>query len=606
MSTRPLRLWPGVVAVILQWLIWLIASLAVPGGFIYAVIGGAALGVVILLWWLFFSRAAWLERIGALALIVVAVFATYRVVHPSIANGMMGGMLPIFSIPLMCLALVAWATGSRNLTGARRVVSLVAAIAIACGVMTLVRTGGISGEGTSDLHWRWTASPEELLLAKGNDDPKTMLAPAVPAPVEAVAPVPAPVSVVAATSTKAPEATAVPATIAPSRVPILWPGFRGRDRDSVIHGVRIDTEWSKQPPKELWRHPIGPGWSSFAVRGDVIYTQEQRGDDEIVAAYSIATGEPVWRHRDATRFWESNGGAGPRGTPTLSDDGRVYTFGGTGVLNALDATSGKTIWSRTAAADAKAAVPEWGFSSSPVLVNDVVVIGVAGQLAAFDRRTGEPRWFGPAHGFSYSSPHLVTIDGVVQILMPSAAGITSVGTDGTVLWEHEWSGSNGTIVQPARTADGDLLISVLGGAGSAGIRRIGVARTDGKWTSQERWTSSGLKPYFNDYVVHKGYAFGFDGSILSAIDLKDGTRKWKGGRYGNGQMVLLADQDLLLVSTEEGEVALVRATPDQFTEIARFKAIDGKTWNHPVVVGDVLLIRNGEEMAAFRLPRATP
>jgi outer membrane protein assembly factor BamB len=229
---------------------------------------------------------------------------------------------------------------------------------------------------------------------------------------------------------------------------------------------------------------------------------------------------------------------------------------------------------------------------------------VGGQLAAYDRATGAPRWRGPAHGFSYSSPHLATIDGVAQILLPSASGLTSVAPDGTVLWEHAWPG--GTITQPARTADGDLLISVLGGAGGAGIRRIGVAHTTGKWTTQERWTSNGLKPYFNDYVVHKGHAYGFDGSILASIDLTDGKRVWKGGRYGQGQLVLLADQDVLLVISEEGELALVRATPDQFTELARFKAIDGKTWNHPVVVGDVLLVRNGEEMAAFRLPRAVP
>jgi len=104
--------------------------------------------------------------------------------------------------------------------------------------------------------------------------------------------------------------------------------------------------------------------------------------------------------------------------------------------------------------------------------------------------------------------------------------------------------------------------------------------------------------------VHNGYAFGFDGSILSCIDLKDGTRKWKGGRYGSGQLVLLRDQDLLLVLSEEGDVALVSATPDQFKEVARIPALPGKTWNHPVVVGDLLLVRNGEEMAAFRLPRA--
>jgi outer membrane protein assembly factor BamB len=239
-----------------------------------------------------------------------------------------------------------------------------------------------------------------------------------------------------------------------------------------------------------------------------------------------------------------------------------------------------------------------------VLVEDLVVIAVAGQLAAYERATGKPRWNGPAHGVSYSSPHLMTIDGTTQIIMLSASGATSVALDGAVLWEHGWAG--GAIVQPARTADGDVLFSALGGTGGAGVRRIGVAQTSGKWTTTERWTSNGLKPYFNDYVVHKGHAYGFDGSILASIDLTDGRRVWKGGRYGGGQLVLLADQDLLLVISEEGEVALVNATPDQFTERARFKAIDGKTWNHPVVVGDVLLVRNAEEMAAFRLPRAAP
>jgi outer membrane protein assembly factor BamB len=363
--------------------------------------------------------------------------------------------------------------------------------------------------------------------------------------------------------------------------------------------VRIETDWSKVPPVEMWRRPIGPGWSSFAVRGDLIYTQEQRGTEELVSCYNLNTGEPVWGHRDAARFWESNAGPGPRGTPTLSN-GRVYTFGGTGIVNALDAADGAVVWSRNAAADAGKKTPEWGFASSPLVVGDMVVVGASGKLVAYNIATGEPRWFGPDGGVSYSSPQLATIDGVPQILLVSVAGATSVApADGAQLWKHAWPGY--PIVQPALTAEGDVLISV---SDSSGTRRLAPTHGPNGWTVEERWTSPGLKPYFNDFVVHKGYAFGFDGGILACIDLKDGKRVWKGGRYGHGQLVLLADQDLLVVLTEEGEVALVTAAPDQFKELARRPAIEGKTWNHPVVAGDVLLVRNGQEMVAFRLSPA--
>ena len=185
----------------------------------------------------------------------------------------------------------------------------------------------------------------------------------------------------------------------------------------------------------------------------------------------------------------------------------------------------------------------------------------------------------------------------------SSAGTTSVApATGEVLWEHEWAG--GAIVQPAVLPDGGLLVNAIGGAGGLGVRRLNVAHASGAWRADERWTSTGLKPYFNDFVVHKGHAFGFDGNILACINLEDGRRVWKGGRYGNGQLVLLPEQDLLLVLSEEGELALVGAKTDSFAELARMPAIEGKTWNHPAIVRDVLLVRNGEQMAAFRLPIA--
>jgi outer membrane protein assembly factor BamB len=195
-----------------------------------------------------------------------------------------------------------------------------------------------------------------------------------------------------------------------------------------VRGVRVATNWKTKPPVELWRRPVGPGWSSFAVSGDRIYTQEQRGEDEVVSCYSAATGEPVWIHRDAARFYESNAGAGPRGTPTLSD-GRVYTLGATGILNALDARDGRVIWSRNAASDTQAKLPGWGFSASPLVVGDEVVVATAGTLAAYDRDTGEPRWTGPKGGGGYSSPHLMKIGGVEQIVFMCGTGALGVAPE---------------------------------------------------------------------------------------------------------------------------------------------------------------------------------
>jgi outer membrane protein assembly factor BamB len=617
---KPLRLWPGVLAVVLQWLAWFVLPIVVPGAMLYSVLGEVFAGLVVVLWWLFFSRAPWLERVGAIVLMPVAVFATKGFVDASIANAGMGMLLPIFAIPVLSLALVAWAAASRHLSSGPRRASMVATILLACGVFTLLRTGGITGDGNSDLHWRWTETPEERLLAHAGDQPAALAsAPAAAETLEKRVPAQAsdeptaPASAPAAGETPekrvpAPagdEPTARPADPAGAKTDADWPGFRGPARDGIVRGVRIETDWSRKPPVELWRRPIGPGWSSFAVHGNLFYTQEQRGDDEVVSCYNLTTGEPVWIHRDAARFWESNAGAGPRGTPTLNN-GRVYTFGATGILNALDARDGSVVWSRKVGSDSGTTIPGWGFSSSPLVVDDEVIVAAAGKLVAYDLATGDPRWFGPRGGWGYSSPHRVTIDGVAQILLLNRGGATSVApADGTLLWEHRWPDASGNIVQPALTADGDVLIGATDFSASGfGTQRIAVAHGPGGWTVEERWTSTGLKPSFNDIVVHNGHAFGFDGSILASIDLKDGQRKWKGGRYGHGQLLLLPDQDLLLVLSEEGELALVSATPDQFTEVARFPAIEGKTWNHPVLVGDVLLVRNGEEMAAFRLSLA--
>lgn len=590
---KPLRIWPGLVAAGLMLIVFFGAPIILPevGG--AGLLGGIACGLAVMVWWLFFSRAPWPERLGAIALMVVAVLVTLRFVHDSIANGMMGMLLPIYAIPAMSLALVAAAMASLRLsTGARRAI-ITGAIILACGGFTMIRTGGMTGDAQSDFHWRWTESPEERLIAQADNEKDPEPPPAAPTPSE-------PLANEAGEQPTAPPMPTPEAEKAPEKR-ADWSGFRGPKRNGVVPGLRIATDWSKTGPVELWRRPVGPGWSSFAVHGDLIFTQEQRGDDEVVSCYNLTTGAPVWRHRDAARFWESNGGAGPRSTPTYSK-GRVYTLGATGILNALDARSGKVVWSRNAATDTQTKIPGWGFASSPLVIDDTVIVATAGELAAYDIATGKSRWFGPDGGSGYSSPHLATIDGVAQVLLLNGEGAISVApADGKLLWKHAWPGDS--IVQPAVLSGGDVLIGSGSGIGNieVGIRRVAVRHSTDGWSVEDRWTSKGLKPYFNDFIVHKDLAFGFDGSILACVDLKDGQRKWKGGRYGHGQMIALPDQDLLLVLSEEGELALVAAASDRFTELARVPGIEGKTWNHPVIVGDLLLVRNGEQMAAFRL-----
>jgi len=453
-----------------------------------------------------------------------------------------------------------WAIVTRHFSAAKRRLAFVTMIVLCCGVFMVLRTGGLTAEFNNDLHWRWSKTPEQRLLAQASEQPVTLNA------------------------------------SAPTSTESGWSGFRGPQRDGTVHGVRIKTDWTASPPVELWRRPIGPAWSSFAVQNGRFYTQEQRGDEEIVSCYDVSTGKPVWRHSNNARFYESNAGAGPRATPTLSN-GRVYTQGGTGIVNALDAASGDVVWTRNSVNDTGAKVPGWGIAGSPLVVNDLVIVAAAGNLVAYEAATGKTRWLGPTGGTGYSSPQLLTTNGIQQIVLLRSTGVESVSlTDGKLLWEHAWEGV--PIVQPAVASNGDLLISV---SESSGLRRLAVGQGSGGWTTQERWTTEDMNPWFNDFVVHKGYAFGFDGSSLVCVNLEDGKLKWKGKRYGYGQLVLLPEQDVLLVLSEQGELALAKAAADQFTELAHFPALEGKTWNHPVLVGNVLLVRNDHEMAAFKL-----
>jgi outer membrane protein assembly factor BamB len=560
-ENRSLRLWPGVSLAIAMLIISYVIPKLIPNAEIIGIFGGLILGLGIIIWWAFFSRAPKIERWIAIILMIVALFIVSQFNHVSLATGGQGMMYFIFGIPLLTFLFVIWAVATKNFSDRLRRISMVLTIILASGWWLLIRTDGITGDFSPDLKWRWSKTAEEELLINHE------------------------------TVTIDPSSLELSINTEPE-----WPGFRGPGRDGIIKGIQIETDWKSNGPEEIWRKQIGPGCSSFAVNGDLLFTQEQRGEEELVVCYYMKTGEPVWLHADETRFWDSHAGAGPRSTPTLHG-GRIYTLGATGILNALDARNGTLTWSRNAIDDADVEHSGWGYSGSPLVINDVVIVAAVGKLVAYDIETGNLRWIGPDGGDSYSSPHLLTIDGMEQVLLMSGKGVTSLNPmNGKVLWTYDLPASS-RIVQPAVMDGGEILISI---GDVKGLCRINVSQSSGEWSVKEVWTSNQLKPNFNDFVVHKGHAYGFNGPLLVCVNLEEGQRMWRGGRYG-GQLILLADQDLLLILSEKGDLAMVQANPERFKELARIKAIEGKTWNHPVMVGDILLLRNTQEMVAYKL-----
>jgi outer membrane protein assembly factor BamB len=380
-----------------------------------------------------------------------------------------------------------------------------------------------------------------------------------------------------------------------------FPQFLGPSRDGTLPGPRLARDWTRRPPRRLWRQPIGQGWSGFAIARGIAVTQEQRGDEERVTAYDAASGRPLWSHADRARYETVIAGVGPRAVPTIAGD-RVFAMGATGILNALELATGARLWSRNVVVETGASLPEWGRSCSPLLV-DARVVTIAGgaggrRLVAYDAATGELAWSAGEGGASYSSPALVDFAGRRQLVVLNTASVS--GHDpatGAVLWEHPFPREQPNVALPLVLGPERLLVSVGYGVGSKVYR---VAAAGGSLQASLEWESPRLKSKFANLVRHEGYVYGLDDGVLTCLDPASGERRWKSGRHGHGQLLLVGG--LLLVQTEEGELVLVEPAPDAYRELTRFPALEGKTWNPPALAGSLLLVRNDREAAAYELP----
>lgn len=380
-----------------------------------------------------------------------------------------------------------------------------------------------------------------------------------------------------------------------------FPQFYGPDRNGVLSGPRLESNWTAHPPAILWRQKVGAAWSGFAIVGDICLTQEQRGEDECVVAYELATGKQVWLQSDKAHYNTTIAGEGPRATPTVVSN-HVFTCGATGFLNCFDLATGKRLWTRNVPVELGRKVPGWGFASSPLVVDGLVIIHSAEStghlLSAFHAEDGRPAWSGGTVSPGYASPSLATLAGVSQVLAftrPTISGYDPA--TGTMLWELPWQSSDVVCALPAVAGSNRVVFSSAYGFGA---ELIEISRdAAGKLSAQRLWKSIRMKSKFAHIFVREGCLFGLDDGMFACVDLKDGSQRWKEGRYGHGQGLLVGD--LYLLMAESGELVLLRPTPDTPNELARFRVFGSKTWNPIALAGDLLLVRNDQEAACLRL-----
>ncbi len=537
------------------------ASIKTATRFSY-MLAGPALGLLLFLFWLLLaSRVSWRERFSYVGMLALAAMSAALLAHSSIAMGLF-----IYALPLSTLMLpaVLWLTRHQP-QRSRLAWSAFGFIAI-WGTFTLLRIDGFDGGNLPDISWRWSPTAEEKLVSE------------MSTPVET------------------PGEDWVPTEA-------LWPGFRGAARASRAEYSGQPLDWEASPPEEMWRIPIGPGWSSFAYVSGRLFTQEQRGEQEAVSCYDAETGEVIWMHTDETRFSDVVAGAGPRATPTFAD-GRIHAFGSKALLTCLDAATGNLVWQRDLMREVNAALPIWGFSSSPLVLDNTVIVYAGGDeehgLVAYHAETGEPVWQIRPKGMNFSSVQVVKLGDETSVVFGDSNGLYALEpATGEKLWSYkpeQWEGP--AICQPQQTSDNHLIVPLGDGVGMACLEF--TAQEDG-WQIQEVWSSKKLRPSFNDFVYTEGHLFGFDQNIFVCLDAETGQRNWKRGRYGFGQAVLLEGVRQMLVTSEHGELVLLECDGTRPQELGRIPAVEGKTWNHPIVVRDRLFLRNGAEAVCFRL-----
>lgn len=375
-----------------------------------------------------------------------------------------------------------------------------------------------------------------------------------------------------------------------------WPQWRGPNRDGISKETGLLKQWPAEGPPLVWKASgAGGGYSSFSVANGKLYTMGLRGDREFVIAFDVATGKEAWSTAHGGAF-RNDRGDGPRGTPTV-DGGRVYALGGDGDLSALDARTGKIIWSKNVLKEFGGKNITWGISESPLVLGNKVLVNAGGpgaSIVALNKSDGALIWKSQSDKAGYSSAIPLQLNGTTQVVF--FTGQRAVGLDakdGRLLWEYgKPSNRVANIATPIARANRVFISSDYGTGG-------GVVEIGGDNSAKEIWFTQDMRNHHSSSVLIGDYLYGFSSAILTAIRFDTGEIAWRDRSVGKGSVVF-ADGNLYAFS-ENGIVGLVEATPTGYREKGRFRIAQGNlpTWTHPVVVGGRLYIRDQDTIYAY-------
>jgi outer membrane protein assembly factor BamB len=388
---------------------------------------------------------------------------------------------------------------------------------------------------------------------------------------------------------------------AAAQTPAEWPQWRGPNRDGVSKETGLLKQWPEGGPPLAWKATgAGRGYSSVAAAKGRLYTMGLRGEKEFVIAFDLKTGKEVWATPHGAAF-RNDRGDGPRGTPTVDGD-RVYSLGGGGDLSAVDANTGRVVWSMNVLQKFGGSNITWGISESPLVVGDKLLVNAGGpgaSIVALNKRDGSLIWKSQSDRAGYSSGIPVTVGGKTQVVFfTHSRGLGLDLETGALLWDYPKAANNvANAATPVARGNRVFITSDYGNGG--GLVEL---KADGKGvTASEVYFTKEMRNHHSSSVLVGEHLYGFSGGILTAMRFDTGEVAWKDRSVGKGALVY-ADGNLYLLS-ENGVVGLAEATPEGYRERGRFRIPQDSlpTWAHPVVVGGHLFLRDQDTIYAYDL-----